>query len=111
MENLRPKYRPPAAATDQTSTGGTEPPAPPPPPPISPSDRKLAARRFNESLKLVTSGLSGLGLGLCSVAFLQPLLTDPALFVKTNRPVWYLIGLGLHVVGHLIVHFELRKEE
>lgn len=87
---------------------------PPPPPPDNPDDpaaRKLAAKRYNEGIKLIASSLNTVGLTIFLATIVQPLVTDAEKFVIEYRPVWYFVGVGLHIVAQAILRFEFRSEE
>ena len=70
--------------------------------------RKLAAKRFNEQLKLFVTFVNSLGLGAIGAGVIIPASKSP--FDVTLISVgWFVIGLFLHLIGQGAYRF-LRSE-
>ena len=87
--------------------GGDEPPPQYP----TAGERKFAARKWNENVKLFSSGLSSLGFGLFGVSFAQAVLKNPALLVMEPKWGWWLTAVGLHGFAHFTLRTELVRED
>lgn len=104
-------FRPPSSSAEPTivlgggSGGGTPPTGP------NNGDRKLAAKRYNEGVKLVATALNNFAVAVVVTAILQPMIADASKFVIEYRPVWYFVGVGLHIVAQVILRYEFRSEE
>lgn len=76
-----------------------------------PSERKLAAKRYNEGVKLIATAFNNFAVAVIVTALLQPMIADAAKFVIEYRPIWYFVGVGLHIVAQVILRYEFRSEE
>jgi hypothetical protein len=74
------------------------------PPPV---DRKLAARRMNERIRLLVSSLNTVGLTTFGAAFILPRVNDQAISPSVG---WILVAIGLHLTAEGLFQF-LRSEE
>ncbi|WOI57068.1 hypothetical protein [Palleronia sp. LCG004] len=62
---------------------------------------------FNERVKLLSSTINALGLGMVGFAVLRP-LTDSIENVSRETGYWAIMGLVVHLVSHYILRY-LRK--
>lgn len=86
-------------------SGGDEPPT------YSSEQRKLAAKAHNEGVKLFAAGMNALAVAVLTAAVILPIIHDISSFIIEYRPVWYFVGVGLHVAGQIALRSELRSEE
>jgi hypothetical protein len=74
---------------------------------ISDADRRLAAKRLNEHLRLLVTSLNALALTMFGAAFILPSVSgtpeDPLLF-------WILTAAGLHFLAHSLIRI-MKSEE
>lgn len=97
------------AIEGQEDAGGGGPPVEPP---VLPDwQRKLAGKRHNEMVKLFASGMNSLAVATLTAAVVLPLIKDPVIFVIEYRPVWFFVGVGLHLFGQTAVRLNMRSEE
>lgn len=110
MSDFGRQYQPPPnAASKEPAFGGGDDPPPPRRP--TATERKFAARKRNEQVKLFASGLSSLAFGLVSISFVQPILKDAVLLVKEPHWGWWATATGLHLFAHFILRTELVRED
>ncbi|WP_128563716.1 hypothetical protein [Methylobacterium crusticola] len=86
--------------------GGDSPPAGP-----SPAERRLAAKRWNEGVKVFAAWTNALSAAALAAAWIAPAVKGLDSFIQEYRPVWVFVGLGLHMAGQAVVRFEMRSEE
>jgi hypothetical protein len=74
---------------------------------MSAPTRKLAAKRFNEHIKLLMGSFNTVALTIFGAAFLLPYLngneSHPSLF-------WILVAIVLHLAAHIAVRFTKSEE-
>lgn len=96
-----PKPEPP-----RSGGGGNDPPSGP-----TPAERKFAAKRHNEGVKVFATWMntvSGVAIGAAAII---PAVRGLEAFVREYQPVWFFVGLALHFVGQAALRFEMRSEE
>ena len=76
------------------------------PQPSDGAERKLAARRANERVKLASGFLNTLGLAILGAAFVLPGITGAG----GIRWIWIPVGIGLHPVAQAVMRF-LKSED
>jgi hypothetical protein len=74
-----------------------------------PSARKLAARRWNEHLKLIATSLNTIALGIVGAAYVIPGISG-SLSADLPRLIWFSYALALHLGAHVFLRF-LRSED
>jgi hypothetical protein len=89
---------------DEASPGAREPTDP-----TQALDRKLAAKRINERLKLLANLLNSLAIGVIGAGVIVPGVRDPT-HVTLQTLTWIAIGLALHLVGQIVFAF-MRSED
>jgi Cu/Ag efflux pump CusA len=72
--------------------------------------RKLAARRINERLKLLAQTINALGLGLAGAAIIVPLVSAPETLLSWRTAIWIMIAISLHLSAQVAFTF-LRSED
>ena len=94
---------------DEASPGAREPADP-----RSALNRKLAANRINERLKLLANLLNSLAIGVIGAGVIVPGVRDPThVTLQTltwQTLTWIAIGLVLHLVGQMVFAF-MRSED
>ncbi|AWN45256.1 hypothetical protein DK419_02040 [Methylobacterium terrae] len=76
------------------------------------SDRKFAAKRFNEHVKALWGIANGLALALIVAAVVTAYIgKDAPQEMDADRIQWACIGVLLHVVGHVIIALFMQKED
>lgn len=73
----------------------------------APSDRKLAARRNNERVRLLAATLNTIGLSVFGAAFLLPAINGVS---RWAVGAWIPVAIALHVLAHLVYGL-LRSED
>ena len=68
--------------------------------------RSLHAKRLNEGLKLLATGLNNLSVAFLVGAFVNPLLGNGL----TILWVWIPVAVALHVFGQILLHSMKDKE-
>lgn len=86
---------------------------PPPPPPSDPNAplRKFLAKRTNEWIKHFNSVLNTLSGGVLLAGVLVPFIQKPETVVTADTVQWCVIGLGFHILGHMITYLFWQSEE
>ena len=79
-----------------------------PPDPVA-SERKLKAKRQNERVKLLSSTLNALALGVMGAGIIVPGISAPAVLLEPVRLIWFLAAALLHCGAHIV--FQLLKSE
>lgn len=79
--------------------------------PLSPdAERRLAAKRANERIKLVYTTANAFAIGIVGAAFIVPGVSSLFPLIEVRRGIWLLIAAGLHIVAHLFIG-RLRSED
>jgi hypothetical protein len=73
-------------------------------------ERKLAAKRFNERLKLFVTALNGIAVALVGAGLLVPAIGHPEALMNQWLGLWFLIPIGFHALAQHLIGF-LRSEE
>lgn len=66
------------------------------------SARKLAAKRFNERLKLFASFLNALAIGVVGTAIVIPVIQQAETMVQLQRAAWFFLGLCRHLCAQSV---------
>lgn len=81
------------------------------PSPLTPDqERRLAAKRNNERVKLIATSLNAIALAILGAAFLVPALANPAVLLSAGPWILVSVALTLHLSAHAVLRF-LRSEE
>jgi hypothetical protein len=75
----------------------------------NPSARKLAARRWNEHLKLIATSLNTIALGIVGAAYVIPGVAG-TFSMDLPRLIWLFYALVLHLASHAVLRF-FRSED
>ncbi len=98
---------PPAKQASAAPGGGDDPP----PGGVGAAERKLAAKRHNEGVKVFATWMNTLSGVTVGAAAIVPAVKGMEAFVSDYRPVWFLFGVALHFVGQAALRLEMRSEE
>lgn len=72
--------------------------------------RKLAARRTNKRLRLLTSAMNTLAVGIVGAAMIVPGINSAAALLELHRFAWLATALTLHVSAVFVLRW-LKSEE
>ena len=73
--------------------------------------RRVAAKRFNERLKLIANLLNTSAAALIGAALLIPLVQQDTTILWELWPwLWFLIAVLLHMLGHVVLS-RMRSED
>ena len=79
--------------------------------PLTPGqERRLAAKRNNERVKLIATSLNAIALAIFGAAFVVPALANPAALQSSSPWILVRVALALHPGVHAVLRF-LRSEE
>ena len=79
--------------------------------PLTPDqERRLAAKRKDERVKLIATSLNAVALAVFGAAFLVPAVANPAVLLSSGPWILMLTALALHFGAHAVLQF-LRSEE
>ena len=73
-------------------------------------NRRLAAKRNNERVKLITTSLNTVGLAILGTAFIVPAINNVAVLLAPGPWILLIVATALHVTAHGFIRF-LRSEE
>ena len=68
-------------------------------------DEKLAAKRYNERVKLTAGAINALGLALIISGMVFPVVRAgaPEALARPFTWIWVLAGMTLHVIAHVVL--------
>jgi len=75
------------------------------------SERKRINKRINEQLKIFASGMNTLAGAVLGTSILIPLITAPEKFIENYSPIWFLVGVALHIIGLVVFGLNYQSEE
>lgn len=79
--------------------------------PLTPDrERRLAAKRNNERVKLIATSLNAIALAVFGAAFVVPAIANPAVLLSAGPWILMSAALALHLGAHAVLRF-LRSEE
>ena len=74
------------------------------------ANRRLAAKRHNEGIKLLANAFHSLSLGVAGAALILPGVTSPAKLLEPAPFIWLLVAVALHLIEQGVLRL-LRSEE
>lgn len=74
-------------------------------------ERKRTNKRINEQLKLFGSGMNALAAALLGASIIVPLVQNPIKFLDNYNPLWFLGGVGLHIIGLVVFGLNYQSED
>ena len=78
---------------------------------MTPDQRlRLAAKRHNESVKLVATSLNAIALAVLGTAFVIPAIGNIAVLSSPGPWILLFVAIVIHLVAHAVVRL-LRSEE
>lgn len=81
------------------------------PSPLTPDqERRLAAKRNNERVKLVVTSLNAIALAIFGTAFVVPAVNNIAILLSPTPWILLILAVALHSAAHGFLRF-LRSEE
>lgn len=79
--------------------------------PLTPDqDRRLAAKRNNERVKLLANAVNATALAVLGAAFVIPALTNPISLLSPGPWLLLLLAVAIHSTAHAVFSL-LRSEE
>jgi hypothetical protein len=64
------------------------------------AERRLAAKRVNERLKLVYTSINALAIGIIGAAVIVPGVSSPASLLEPQRVIWFIAVAALHIMAN-----------